>query len=223
MRYLLPGLLAFSLQMNAQSGTADINVQVTNTQSKPLKGQIILFTSAGAKPVQVVSDAEGKARLKLTAGRQYGIRLKTFTDTADYAKMDIPALAPGASFSGPFNVNIQYEPARHFRLDHVLFETGKATLLPASVKELEETAEYMRYRPDEKFEIEGHTDNVGKPEDNLKLSQARADAVRNWLLKKGIQPEKLVAKGYGDTKPVADNATAEGRQLNRRTELRIVE
>jgi outer membrane protein OmpA-like peptidoglycan-associated protein len=72
------------------------------------------------------------------------------------------------------------------------------------------------------IEIAGHTDDVGEPEANQKLSEDRANSVKQYLEKKGIAPERLTAKGYGDTQPVADNATASGKQKNRRTEVRIV-
>jgi len=73
-----------------------------------------------------------------------------------------------------------------------------------------------------KIEISGHTDNVGKPADNLSLSNNRAKAVVNYLIGKKIAPQRLTAKGYGETKPVADNKTEEGKAKNRRTELRVV-
>ena len=71
--------------------------------------------------------------------------------------------------------------------------------------------------------IEGHTDNVGQPAANLKLSGGRALAVKTWLTNKGIDAKRMIAIGFGDTKPVADNAKEEGRSQNRRTEFVVVE
>lgn len=77
----------------------------------------------------------------------------------------------------------------------------------------------MKKYPEANGVIEGHTDNVGGYDDNMKLSERRAHSVRNYLIEKfGIAPERLSAKGYGYTKPVADNGTVEGRQKNRRIE-----
>jgi len=67
----------------------------------------------------------------------------------------------------------------------------------------------------------GHTDNVGNASANLKLSQQRADAVRLQLIKNGVNPSNITSIGYGDSKPIADNSTAEGRELNRRTEIEV--
>ena len=71
------------------------------------------------------------------------------------------------------------------------------------------------------IEVEGHTDNVGKAEVNKKLSQKRADAVKDYLIKKGIEADRLSAIGYGSEQPIADNKTKEGRAQNRRVEFKI--
>jgi len=88
---------------------------------------------------------------------------------------------------------------------------------------VDELVDYLKRKEDEKIELGGHTDNVGKAEANLVLSTARANTVRAYLLEKGIAPERVTAKGYGMTMPVAENTTAEGRGLNRRTEVKILE
>jgi outer membrane protein OmpA-like peptidoglycan-associated protein len=80
----------------------------------------------------------------------------------------------------------------------------------------------MNDNPKLKVLISGHTDNVGNPSDNLKLSTGRAVAVVNYLLSKGIRNERLSFKGFGETKPIADNKTEAGRTLNRRTELSVL-
>ena len=73
-----------------------------------------------------------------------------------------------------------------------------------------------------KIEVGGHTDNVGDDDANMQLSQARSEAVVNYLIKKGVNSDNLIPKGFGETKPKASNDTAEGRQKNRRTEVRIL-
>ena len=81
---------------------------------------------------------------------------------------------------------------------------------------------FLKENPSLRIEISGHTDNQGKPADNLVLSNNRSKAVVSYLVGKGINPQRLTAKGYGETKPVADNKIEEGRSLNRRTEMRVV-
>jgi OOP family OmpA-OmpF porin len=102
----------------------------------------------------------------------------------------------------------------------VYFNTAKATIQPRSFKLLDQVAKVLKEHPElEKVWIEGHTDNEGKPDANLKLSQRRAEAVRNYLIKKGVEPQRLEAKGYGQERPIADNKTAKGRAANRRVEF----
>ena len=107
----------------------------------------------------------------------------------------------------------------------IQFETGKAKIKPSSYGILDQVAKVFIDNPNYSAEVQGHTDNVGKPAANLKLSDDRAKAVREYLIKKGVEAERLTAKGYGDTMPIESNATAKGRSMNRRVEfdLTIVE
>ena len=108
-----------------------------------------------------------------------------------------------------------------FDFDRLLFETGSATLTPSSMDQLTNIAEIMKAFPAVKLKVGGYTDNVGKSADNMKLSADRANAAMAELAKLGVGADRLAAEGYGDTVPVADNATAEGRQKNRRTAARV--
>ena len=106
-------------------------------------------------------------------------------------------------------------------INNLLFETASDVIMPASLPELQRIATLVQtygYR----VRLAGHTDNIGKAEDNRALSQARAESVRQQLIAFGCQPESIRAFGYGDTMPVADNETEEGRQLNRRVEITII-
>ena len=102
---------------------------------------------------------------------------------------------------------------------YVTFDTGKATITPDSAQILDAAAGALKAAGDVKVEVAGHTDNVGTPEANLKLSQERAQAVMAALVARGIAAGRMTAKGYGQTTPVADNRTEEGRAKNRRVEL----
>ena len=102
---------------------------------------------------------------------------------------------------------------------YVNFETAKATIQPDSAKTLDAAAGALKAAGDIRVEVAGHTDNVGTPEANLKLSQDRAQAVMAALVERGIAAGRLTAKGYGQTSPVSDNRTEDGRAKNRRVEL----
>lgn len=104
----------------------------------------------------------------------------------------------------------------------VTFETGRSALKPDSYTILDIVAASLIANPDIKIEIAGHTDNTGALATNMRLSQARADAVRAYLASKGVAPERMVARGYGPSQPIAPNATRDGRAQNRRVELRQI-
>jgi len=101
----------------------------------------------------------------------------------------------------------------------VTFETGKSALRPESFTVLDIVAQSLVANPDIRIEIGGYTDNTGSGATNLRLSQARADVVRAYLVSKGVAPGRMVAKGYGATSPIAPNTTRDGRAQNRRVEL----
>jgi outer membrane protein OmpA-like peptidoglycan-associated protein len=102
---------------------------------------------------------------------------------------------------------------------YINFETGKSTINPDSAKTLDAAAAALKAAGDLHVEVAGHTDNVGTPEANLKLSQDRAQAVMAALVERGVKADRLTAKGYGQTAPVADNRAEDGRAKNRRVEL----
>lgn len=107
-------------------------------------------------------------------------------------------------------------------LKNIFFDSKKFELKPESLSELDKVVMLMNDNPALKIEIAGHTDNVGQAADNLALSNNRAKAVVGYLLSKGIATIRLTYKGFGATKPIADNATETGKALNRRTELNVV-
>jgi peptidoglycan-associated lipoprotein len=116
-----------------------------------------------------------------------------------------------------------------FRLDKILFGYDSADIRPASARELDKLVQILIDNPDIKIELSSHTDSIGTYEKNMGLSERRAASSVKYLISKGITPERLVAKGYGETKPIARNTNPDGtdnpagRQLNRRTEFRILE
>lgn len=106
--------------------------------------------------------------------------------------------------------------------DNLEFETGKSVIKKSSLASLNELAEVMKNRHEFKLSLSGHTDNVGKPASNLTLSKNRTMAVKNFLVKKGVESGRIKTEWFGQTIPIADNTTPEGRQKNRRVEMKIV-
>lgn len=107
-------------------------------------------------------------------------------------------------------------------LDHLIFELGKSVINPKSFPELDEVVAMMKENTKVVIQLEGHTDNKGNSEANLKLSQARVDAVKRYMTAKGIDKDRLKTKAFGGTKPIATENTEGARAKNRRVEMRVL-
>ena len=107
-------------------------------------------------------------------------------------------------------------------LDHLIFEQGKAVINPKSFQELDELVAMMKDSPKVEIQLEGHTDNVGNQEANLKLSQSRVDAVKKYITSRGINKKRVQTKAFGGSQPIAKENTEEARARNRRVEMRVL-
>ncbi|RMG81089.1 MAG: tetratricopeptide repeat protein [Bacteroidetes bacterium] len=131
----------------------------------------------------------------------------------------------GHNDSKPYLLEVPLQPisvGKSVVLKNVFFETGKYDLKPESKAELDKLVEFLKNNPDVKIEIGGHTDSMGNDADNQVLSENRAKAVYDYLIRNGVSAERLSYKGYGENQPIASNETEEGRQKNRRTEFKII-
>lgn len=211
-------------QNASQAKDAPVDVSISDFKKNILPHEIVVFRSQlTQKEYQGMSQDNGKFSLRLPAGDKYELFILGFKDSTSYNVLDIPALAANATYKNPFVVDIQFQPAKTFVLDDVNYETGKADLKPGSFTVLDELVAYLNRKDDERIEIGGHTDNVGKAASNIILSMDRAKSVMAYLISKGIDANRLTAKGYGMSVPVVSNATKEGKAMNRRTEVKILD
>ena len=102
------------------------------------------------------------------------------------------------------------------------FDTGKDTIRPVSEPVLENALIVLVEYPRTRIEISGHSDDVGKREDNVELSKKRAESVKNWFVAKGVDEKRIETRGVGPDEPISDNKTAAGKQKNRRIEFKLV-
>jgi OmpA-OmpF porin, OOP family len=196
-----------------------VNVIVTSKDGTPREAEIICFTSVKTKKVySCTTGSIGKCSLLLPKGDKYDVSYKRFGEQVSYKQLDVPLGETKVTFT----YTLKYDPPKVITLKNVFFDTGKATLRKESYAALNDLVEAMKLKPRLIIEIAGHTDNVGSPESNLDLSNGRANAVRDYLMSHGIGDKRVIAKGYGETQPVAGNDTDSGRQENRRTEVRII-
>lgn len=106
--------------------------------------------------------------------------------------------------------------------DAITFDFGRADVKPQFYNVLNNLANTLNQFPETRIQIAGHTDNVGNDASNLRLSQQRANSVRDYLASVGVAPQRMQAVGYGETRPVADNSTEQGRAMNRRVEITLM-
>ncbi len=163
----------------------------------------------------------GKFLISLPSGKNYGISVKK--DGYLFYSDNVSILDTAAYKEIVKTIPLEkIKIGNKIVLKNIFYDFDKATLRPESKYELEELLKLMNENKTIKIELSSYTDNKGSNEYNLKLSQERAQSVVDYLIGKGINKERLVAKGYGELKPISDNDTETGRQLNRRTEFEIL-
>lgn len=177
----------------------------------------------GLSKGKVKTDYDGTFTLPLPTGESYALNVsaKNYLFYSEHIE-----LLEDRDSLHPFIKYIYLKPIQKDQtmvLNNILFDFDKATLRPESYVELEKLYNFLIDNPNLIVEIGGHTDNIGTKEYNQILSEKRAKAVYDYLISKNINVNRLKYKGYGDTKPIADNSTEEGRQLNRRTEIKILD
>lgn len=199
---------------------------VKNRQRLPATIEFRPLGKSDRAATSVTASQDGYYLICLPAGERYAVLI-------DY---------PGYSFYSqsfdlndtlafhPYQLDVQLFPLesrqieedQHIVLNNILFGSGSAELLSESTFELEKVRLFLNEHPELRIRIEGHTDNVGKPEENRLLSEKRALSVVNWLITNGIAAERMQHVGFGESKPLVENTSREQRQMNRRTELVIL-
>lgn len=198
--------------------------RVLNADTKqPVEALVKYEVLASGKQMGVArsAPADGRFQVSLPPGEQYGVRAEArgyyaLSETFDTKSLGEYAEVERDLFLTPIKENVT------IRLNNVFFDFGKFDLRPESYPELDRLVQFLTDEPTVMIEVAGHTDNVGDDRSNLSLSQNRVNSVRTYLESKGIAAGRVVAKGYGKTKPVAPNDTDEGRQQNRRVEFVIL-
>jgi len=183
-------------------------VELTDLKSRSVKSRI-------------QTDEDGNYLVTLPVGKDYAFNVnrKGYLFYSDNFSLR------GNTRDSVFTVNIPLqpiEPGAMIVLKNIFFDSRKFDLEPESTGELDKLVMLLKDNPKLKIQIDGHTDNVGQAKDNLLLSDNRAKAVVTYLLSKGITQQRLTYKGFGATKPIADNNTEAGKSLNRRTELSVI-
>ncbi len=190
----------------------------------PLEATITIIDNVRAETLAVLTSnaATGKYLISLPAGKNYGIAV-TAPGYAFHSENFIVEESMGyREVRKDIGLN-RYKAGTTIILRNIFFDFNKATLRPESKVELERVYTILTENPRMKVRIAGHTDNIGSEEYNQRLSEARAKAVYDYLISRGISADRLSYIGYGESRPIDTNETSEGRQNNRRVELEIIE
>ncbi len=191
--------------------------------NKPLAATIEIVDNSTQQVIQTIQTnaTTGEYTVMLPSGKDYGMSVNADGYMFHSENFNIPAATGYQEIRKDIQL-LPINPGAKVVLRNVFFDTGKATLRPESYPELQRLAQVFQLYPNIVVEISGHTDSRGSDAYNMKLSQARAQSVVDYLVSIGVPRSHLVAVGYGETQPVASNDTEEGRQLNRRVEAKIL-
>ena len=189
----------------------------------PLEGTIELIDNTLNEVIATFksNSTTGKYLVSLPSGKNYGIAVKREGYLFHSENFDLPASADYQEVEKNIDLK-KVEIGQTIVLKNIFFDFDKATIRPESATELDRLIQLLTENPTLKIELGSHTDSKGSDDYNQKLSQSRSQSVVTYLIGKGISTDRLVAKGYGETMPVATNDTDAGRQENRRTEFKIL-
>ncbi len=211
-------------EIEATETEAAMRLFVVTAENEPIPGVVIKMTAPdGSTYFTDETDSHGYGEVLVPVGQRYEMEYLSLGRRNTMAAVEVP--------EGPrqdIRLTMRYrrwqpppedpDEAPGLRLEGVTFESGSATIMEGSFPRLDRVVEYMEHKPSTRIRISGHTDNVGNPRRNQRLSEARAQAVRQYLISKGVAEDRVEAVGHGDARPVAPNDSDEGRARNRRIE-----
>ncbi len=192
--------------------------KVNNAKTGEPVGATVQFTAA-PENISVKATEQAGYTISLLSTNNYVVKIEAEGYVSAMEKLDIHTYEMKDL---EMNFNLQpVEIGTTVNLKDVLFEQGKTNLLAQSYPELDLVVSFLKSNPRVRIELAGHTDNRGIPGQNVKLSQARVEKVKSYLVSQGIEKKRITGKGYGGSNPIASNDTEETRQLNRRVEFII--
>lgn len=212
-------------ELEATEDTALIHFAVTDKKEIPEENVKVTVTSEDGKVKKhVVTDVSGKFDILLPEGKKYKILARKYGIDFDFDGyvLEIPKAEGTFDVDQTLVIHVKHNVTNLFTLN-IHFESGKWELTDKAKAYVDDHVLAMLVDDRAmKIEIAGHTDDVGDDAHNMKLSQLRASSVRDYLFSKGIEHDRVVAKGYGETHPLVPNVSDESRLKNRRIEVKVI-
>jgi len=203
------------------AGKVNMNAIMTDSKTKAPVAGILTLKQNGIPKYTCTGDVGGKCNIMADPGI-YNVNVKAKGYVPINEMIDLTTVPKGQVF----NYNLtpkKLEKGLEFSMGNINFETNSDKILPESNTALDAMAELLKENPNMVVEVGGHTDNTGTPDFNMDLSKKRSDAVMAYLVSKGVDPKQMIPKGYGETKPIASNATEDGKRQNRRVMFTVVD
>ena len=219
---LLPGV-GLCIETKADT-VVKVSGKVTSSLTKePVEASIIYEKLPYADDMGVShSNVEGLYQMFMLKSAEYKVRVIApgFIDYAE--KIAIDPLNAAGEYGRDFEIR---PSGSHeiIRLGNLIFATGKADISPSSHTELDELAQTMHDRPNIKVQLEGHTDFAGNAQANVQLAQERVEAVKKYLVKKGVKKDRIQLKSFGGSHPITRERDDVSRRTNRRVEVRVID
>jgi outer membrane protein OmpA-like peptidoglycan-associated protein len=211
----------FSSKDNKEMKELKTIIQVVNKQGQVEEDAEVILEESNKRVFSGITDEHGKVDTLTDRRKVYEVYVRKKGITFVY-EIVLPKDDTIEEYTFIAEVDFTKKPLRKFRLE-AYFDTGKWDLRPESMPGLNQLLQMMNDNQKMIIEVEGHTDNRGSEKSNQVLSERRAKSVKNWLTERGTIPSRVSHVGYGELMPCATNKTAQGRQLNRRIEISIMD
>lgn len=217
---VLTALASFSQQSTIETDLLQRARQALSEAGLPADG--VYFNGRDSVLTGEVANEEASGLAEMVVQQVYGVRAVANQLAIKPGIQTGEMLDAGVAPTKGLHVPSHRYPVEQVDLHEVQFEYAKSELNSDAMNVLEEVAVLLRKSPEQVIEVSAHTDNQGTALGNLAVTNARANVIRDYLVSKGVNATQVVARGYGSMRPVADNATEEGRQQNRRIEITVL-
>ena len=210
--------------LDITTGKCTLIIKVSDFDSIPeANAKLVIWNVADSLGFskQLISDIDGKSEITVDQGQEYNIKIFKADTFYVFKQIKIPDLDYDFTMNYNFQIEVLYSYLDIIQLD-IHFASNSAEIQERDKEELDRLYERLSNNSLTQIELASHTDSIGSDESNMRLSQRRSNSVKKYLVEKGIDENRIIAKGYGEKEPKESNKYPAGRAINRRTEVRSV-
>ena len=190
----------------------------------PVKARLVFESIPYGSEIGIISsnDTSGYYEFYVNTGKEYNVDVSSGDHFKIIEKLEIQSMVVNGEIEKDFYLQPDIKENQVFRLNHLIFEQGQASITPESFVELNRLAALMDKQNEMVIQLEGHTDFRGSKKLNFELSEDRVEAVKNYLIRQGIQAKRVQTKAFGGSRPITKQGSIEAASINRRVEVRIL-